>query len=56
MAAPLRIVLKFGTGILTQTEAPSLDPIQLRKLAEAVALLKQAGCQVVVGSSGAVAV
>ncbi|MCB1225684.1 MAG: glutamate 5-kinase [Verrucomicrobiales bacterium] len=55
MAAPLRIVLKFGTGILTQTEAPALDPIQLRKLAEAVALLKQAGCQVVVVSSGAVA-
>ncbi|MBX7206885.1 MAG: glutamate 5-kinase [Verrucomicrobiaceae bacterium] len=50
-----RIVLKFGTGILTKMDAPEPDPIQLRKLVEAVALLKAAGHSVVVVSSGAVA-
>ena len=50
-----RIVLKFGTGILTKLNAPEPDPIQLRKLVEAVALLKAAGHSVVVVSSGAVA-
>lgn len=53
--APQRIVLKFGTGILTKLQAPEPDPVQLRKLVEAVALLKQAGHTVVVVSSGAVA-
>ena len=50
-----RIVLKFGTGILTKVNAPEPDPVQLRKLVEAVALLKAAGHSVVVVSSGAVA-
>lgn len=50
-----RIVLKFGSGILTRVDAPEPDPVQLRKLVEAVALLKQAGHTVVVVSSGAVA-
>ena len=50
-----RIVLKFGTGILTRLDAPEPDPVQLRKLVEAVALLKAAGDSVVVVSSGAVA-
>lgn len=53
-SAPLRIVLKFGTGILTKLHAPEPDPVQLRKLVEAVALLRQAGHSVVVVSSGAV--
>jgi glutamate 5-kinase len=50
-----RIVLKFGSGILTRMNAPEPDPVQLRKLVEAVALLKAAGHAVVVVSSGAVA-
>lgn len=54
-AAPKRIVLKFGSGILTRKDAPEPDPVQLRKLVEALALLKQAGHAVVVVSSGAVA-
>ncbi|MDI1313192.1 glutamate 5-kinase [Prosthecobacter sp.] len=53
--APKRIVLKFGTGILTRKDAPEPDPVQLRKLIEAVALLKRAGHAVIVVSSGAVA-
>lgn len=52
---PKRIVLKFGTGILTKASAPEPDPVQLRKLVEAIALLKQAGHSVIVVSSGAVA-
>lgn len=54
-AVPQRIVLKFGSGILTKVSTPEPDPVQLRKLVEAVALLKQAGHAVVVVSSGAVA-
>lgn len=50
-----RIVIKFGSGILTRLQTPEPDPVQLRKLVEAVALLKQAGHTVVVVSSGAVA-
>lgn len=54
-SAPKRIVLKFGTGILTRQHTPEPDPVQLRKLVEAIALLKAAGHAVVVVSSGAVA-
>lgn len=50
-----RIVLKFGSGILTKLNSVEPDPVQLRKLVEAVALLKQAGHTIVVVSSGAVA-
>lgn len=50
-----RIVIKFGSGILTRLHTPEPDPVQLRKLVEAVALLKQAGHTVIVVSSGAVA-
>lgn len=50
-----RIVLKFGSGILTRLHAAEPDPVQLRKLVEAIALLKEAGHSVVVVSSGAVA-
>jgi glutamate 5-kinase len=53
--APKRIVLKFGSGILTRLQRPEPDPVQLRKLVEAIALLKQAGHTCVVVSSGAVA-
>lgn len=52
---PKRIVLKFGSGILTKLDTPEPDPVQLRKLVEAVALLKKDGHSVVVVSSGAVA-
>lgn len=55
MSNPKRIVLKFGSGILTRLKTPEPDPVQLRKLVEAVALMKQAGHSVVVVSSGAVA-
>jgi len=55
MSTPQRIVLKFGSGILTKVKTPEPDPVQLRKLVEAVALMKQAGHSVVVVSSGAVA-
>lgn len=55
LMAAKRIVLKFGSGILTRQDAPEPDPVQLRKLVEAVALLKRAGHAVVVVSSGAVA-
>jgi glutamate 5-kinase len=51
----MRIVLKFGSGILTKKGSVEPDPIQLRKLMEAVALLKSAGHSCVVVSSGAVA-
>ncbi|MDZ4287399.1 MAG: glutamate 5-kinase [Prosthecobacter sp.] len=54
-SAPKRIVLKFGTGILTKVDRPEPDPVQLRKLVEAIALLKQAGHTCVIVSSGAVA-
>ncbi len=36
--ATKRIVLKFGSGILTKTSTPEPDPVQLRKLVEAGAL------------------
>ncbi len=53
--APQRIVLRFGTGILTRLDTPEPDPVQLHKLVEAVALLKRAGHACIVVSSGAVA-
>jgi glutamate 5-kinase len=55
MTTGKRIVLKFGSGILTRIGSVDPDPVQLRKLVEAIALLKQAGHQCVVVSSGAVA-
>jgi len=50
-----RIVLKFGSGILTRPEGDALDRSQFRKLAAAVADLVKSGAQCVVVSSGAVA-
>ena len=50
-----RIVLKFGSGILTKLSSVEPDPVQFRKLVEAVAILKEQGHECVVVSSGAVA-
>ena len=51
---PKRIVLKFGTGILTQPEANTLDHAQIQRLSSEVAAAVQAGCECIVVSSGAV--
>ncbi len=53
--AAKRIVLKFGSGILTRPNGNSLDESQFGKLAEAVAGLVKRGSQCIVVSSGAVA-
>ncbi|HEX4085209.1 MAG TPA: glutamate 5-kinase [Chthoniobacteraceae bacterium] len=50
-----RIVLKFGSGILTKPRGNALDPSQFLKLASAVAGLVRGGAQCIVVSSGAVA-
>lgn len=49
-----RVVLKFGTGILTKSSGVSLDEDQCERLVYAVSGLKSAGHQVLVVSSGAV--
>ena len=54
MAIPKRIVLKFGTGILTQPEANTLDHGQIRRLSSEVAAAVKAGVECIVVSSGAV--
>lgn len=50
-----RIVLKFGTGILTKPGTVELDGAQFVQLVSAVAELRAAGYQCIVVSSGAVA-
>lgn len=50
-----RLVLKFGSGILTSQESVDLDGEQLENLTAAVASLRKAGNECVVVSSGAVA-
>lgn len=50
-----RIVLKFGSGILTRPKGNALDQTQFRKLAQAVAGLVKSGAQCIIVSSGAVA-
>jgi len=50
-----RIVLKFGSGILTKPKGNALDENQFGKLAAAVAGLVQGGAQCIIVSSGAVA-
>jgi glutamate 5-kinase len=52
---PKRVVLKFGSGILSRLDRAQPDPVQLRKLVEAIALIKAVGHSCVVVSSGAVA-
>ncbi|CAN5696480.1 hypothetical protein BH11VER1_BH11VER1_15900 [soil metagenome] len=50
-----RVILKFGSGILTRTDRAEMDDDQLCKLVQAIAELKRRGHEVVVVSSGAVA-
>ena len=49
-----RIVLKFGTGILTQPEANTLDRDQITRLSSEVAAAIRAGHECLLVSSGAV--
>src|SRR5215467_452346 len=49
-----RIVLKFGSGILTRIDRGEMDQVQLARLVAGVAELKERGHAVVVMSSGAV--
>jgi glutamate 5-kinase len=49
-----RVILKFGSGILTRTDRAEMDEEQLCKLVQAIAELKRRGHEVVVVSSGAV--
>ena len=53
--APLRIVLKFGSGILANARGTGLDGKQFRRLSSEIAALCEAGHEVLVVSSGAVA-
>ena len=49
-----RILLKFGTGILTRAETGSIDREQIRSLSRQVAALVEAGHECIIVSSGAV--
>jgi glutamate 5-kinase len=51
----MRIVLKFGSGILANPEGNTLDEPQFRRLTAEIADLMRAGHEVIVVSSGAVA-
>ncbi len=50
-----RIILKFGSGILTRAKGAGLDPKQFSRLSAEVAALIRAGHQCVMVTSGAVA-
>lgn len=50
-----RVILKFGSGILTRTDRAEMDEEQLCKLSQAMAELKRRGHEVIAVSSGAVA-
>jgi glutamate 5-kinase len=50
-----RIVLKFGSGILTRANIAGLDPKQIARLTAEVAALIQAGHECITVTSGAVA-
>ena len=52
---PRKIVIKFGSGILTRPDGLALDDGQFEKLTGAVANLEKKGYQCVVVSSGAAA-
>jgi glutamate 5-kinase len=52
---PRRILLKFGSGILTRPRANALDEKQFRRLTTDVARLVRGGCECIIVSSGAVA-
>ncbi len=50
----MKLVLKFGTGILTKNEGTSLNLAQFTKLVDAVSQLKAEGHDCILVSSGAV--
>jgi glutamate 5-kinase len=50
-----RILLKFGSGILTRLRANALDERQFHRLTADVAQLIRGGCECIIVSSGAVA-
>jgi len=50
-----RILLKFGSGILTRPRANALDDKQFGRLTADVAQLVRGGCECIIVSSGAVA-
>src|SRR5205085_11350565 len=52
---PRRILLKFGSGILTRPRANALDDKQFDRLTADVAQLVRGGCECIIVSSGAVA-
>src|SRR5213593_665929 len=52
---PRRILLKFGSGILTRPRANALDEKQFGRLTADVAQLVRGGCECIIVSSGAVA-
>ncbi|MEZ5325715.1 MAG: glutamate 5-kinase [Verrucomicrobiales bacterium] len=52
---PKRIVVKFGSGILTNPDRVSLDDAQFDALTSAISDLKRDGHEVIIVSSGAVA-
>jgi len=55
MSRPLkRIVIKFGTGILTQPEASTLDRAQIERFSGEVAEIVRSGIECIIVSSGAV--
>ena len=54
-ASPLRIVVKFGSGILANAKGTALDTRQFKRLAKEIAALVAVGHEVIVVSSGAVA-
>ena len=54
-ASTLRIVVKFGSGILANAKGTALDARQFKRFAREIAALFQAGHEVIVVSSGAVA-
>ncbi|MES2708411.1 MAG: glutamate 5-kinase [Verrucomicrobiota bacterium] len=53
--SPRRLVIKFGSGILTRPETAAMDESQFARLSQAIAILRQQGHEVIVVSSGAVA-
>ncbi|MEO6054390.1 MAG: glutamate 5-kinase [Chthoniobacterales bacterium] len=50
-----RVVIKFGTGVLTKKKGCALDPSRFRQFAQEIAYLKRKGIQCILVSSGAVA-
>ncbi len=48
-----RLVVKLGTGVLTDSRK-QIDPVQLEQLVTQIAVLRKAGTEVVLVTSGAV--